>query len=309
MFRKNNYQIAMTADEIIEIIQTYRTNTDTLYIIVSKSNTYINYNNIQTKLIKKPQQDNVIFIFIQHIDNNGNNTNIGGGDDLLVWLFAIGLYNIGYLNVNVETRDKQKYYDSKDNINIKNLYSEMKNNKISSFIEVTSRFNYRNTNAEIIIEHLTKYMCMPDIDDINSKYIRKFKDEINKLELNKTVSPYSKILNKTLSRQGISTKDEKYNIGFSIAEYCNNDNMDTTEQEYFKNIVDEMEKQKLTNTRIPLEIRHNDFNNFIKFTERVKKNCRASLFEQIISYIKYLQNVMYYPCNSKTPLGKNICAL
>ena len=205
----------------------------------------------------------------------------GGSDDYLFWLFACAVFNLGYRDVpgpdrrslSLVTYDKQNYYDARQKTGIKNLASEMIGTLPITCLHITCHPSLaRHTHSDTII-------------DYNSPIILNTLTDYMRYSAGISTPPFvytdlTTDIMRLNRRHG--TDNQNFRRGFDSANFCtglDNLNFDTVQH----------------------------FNDYVYLIR--DGQCSRTFFEQFISYIKYIQNIYFPPCNGVAGFGVDRCAL
>jgi hypothetical protein len=282
--------INVTYDSIQDI-EVHRTNilynliqkcedVNALFILCCKYHSNTTKPNIEILLnnLDIPRPDNLITISIHQKNNFASHATAefpynGADDDFIFWLLTLSLFNIknevsNMNNIYLITNDIQRTCDKQQKL--KNLYTELVNEQAGNFrYAVVNDHNIQSfvdllnmlRNYMIInipnMENLKKHNIL--VDDMRSKK-SSHSDDDNQVIINDVeYDTYTLYLNKCFSNGG------KFLNGTDIAMTCNDmSNYNGIEFNIFK--------------------------------QRVQNNC-SNLFIQLISYIKYIQNITYQYCH------------
>ena len=216
---------------------------------------------------------NLITISINQIDEGKFKSTFpynGADDDFIFWLLALSLFNIksditNMSNIHLITNDIQKTCDEKienRQTKIKSLYTELVN-------KIAGDFRYANVNNNNII-------CFVNILNILLNYMRN------------NVPPKDK---KDYGKNNIMVDTPTNKVALNEVEY------DNYTESLQKCIKEKWNKFNGTDMAYTCNSNTNyDRISFDTFKKNVQTNCK-NLFIQLISYIKYIQNITYKQCH------------
>jgi hypothetical protein len=269
-----------------QLIDKCNRNTTDLFILCCKYNSYTPIPSIEKYFtLFNPRPLNMITISAFQIDNfilndpkmsyiHGSDDDFilkdpqmsyihGSDDDFIFWLLALSLFNIQndtstMVDIHLITNDIQKVCDLQHG-EIKNLYLELTKNQAGDIKYVVVNNNHMDIFVSIF-NSIIHYMKnnVPQLDNLNAINIPITGSDIPVIMNESNKIKYEGAIESCQKTRGGDVK------GFYLVNKCNSNTS------YIKTP-------------------------FVEFKRNIQKNC-TNFFIQLISYIKYIQNIKYN-CN------------